>query len=325
MRAWYSEKYGLQNVQSHPESPQEVPEDTGAQSETSRKHLRSQEREPCLAVGEGELHSKSRECGQALHRLSHNGGCAFSGSLEDAARGNLPPGEANTRAGIAGKMTERYPHDEIRKMDEGGWYWILKVIIQEYAPKVGAMGIAVYNFLASMADRNQSCFPSQQYIADRLGYSRPTVNKALKRLQDHGLIRKETRSRYHCVYRLLQVRCKAGETQVSTAGNSDVAQGDTNNTMLTRNNNNTLVCVSQKKPNTELRPQTREELLASDIAQVLGSHDRIDLYRSFARRYPEPFLREILSQVKQTPDGQIKKSRAALFAYLVKQNDHGTA
>src|SRR3989304_2206183 len=101
-------------------------------------------------------------------------------------------------------MSERYPYDEIRKMDEGGWYWIPKVVIQEYAPKVGTMGIAVYNFLASMADRNQSCFPSQQYIADRLGCSRPTVSRALKRLEVHGLIRKETRSRYHCVYRLLR-------------------------------------------------------------------------------------------------------------------------
>ena len=85
MRAWYSEKYGLQNVQGRPESPQEVPEDTGTQSETGRKDLRSQERKPCLALGEGELHSKSRECGQALHRLSHDGGCAFSRSLEDIA------------------------------------------------------------------------------------------------------------------------------------------------------------------------------------------------------------------------------------------------
>jgi biotin operon repressor len=222
-------------------------------------------------------------------------------------------------------MNERFPHDEIRNMDEGGWYWIPKALIQEYTPKAGAMGIAVYNFLASMADRNQSCFPSQQYIADRLGCSRPTVNKALKRLQDHGLIRKETRNRYHCVYRLLQVRCNAGETQVSTAGNSDEAQGDTNNTKLTRITNNTVVGVSQKKPTAELRPQTKEELLATDIAQTLASPDRIHLYRSFARRYPESFLREVLSQVKQTPDRQIKKSRAALFAYLVKQNDHRTA
>jgi tRNA A37 N6-isopentenylltransferase MiaA len=112
---------------------------------------------------------------------------------------------------------------------------------------------------------------------------------------------------------------------VSTAGNSDEAQGDTNNTKLTRITNNTVVGVSQKKPTAELRPQTKEELLATDIAQTLASPDRIHLYRSFARRYPESFLREVLSQVKQTPDRQIKKSRAALFAYLVKQNDHRTA
>ena len=44
------------------------------------------------------------------------------------------------------------------------------------------MGIAVYNVLASMANRNQECFPSQQYIADCLGCSRATINKTLKAL-----------------------------------------------------------------------------------------------------------------------------------------------
>jgi len=222
-------------------------------------------------------------------------------------------------------MSEHYPYDEIRKMDEGGWYWISKIVIQEYTSKVGAMGIAVYNFLASMADRSQSCFPSQQYIADHLGLSRSTVNKTLNRLESHFLIRKEGRGRHHRTYRLLQVRCRAGETQMSSGGNSDVAQGNTNNTKLTRTINNVVVCVSRKEPTTKLPLQAKEELLALDIAETLGSHDRIELYLSFAGRYPESFLRETLSRVKQTPDRQIKKSRAALFAYLVRQYGHKTA
>ncbi len=219
-------------------------------------------------------------------------------------------------------MSEHYPYDEIRKMDEGGWYWISKIVIQEYASKVGAMGIAVYNFLASMVDRNQSCFPSQQYIADHLGLSRSTVNKTLNRLESHFLIRKEGRGRHHRTYRLLQVRCRAGETQMSSGGNSDVAEGNTNKTKLTRTINNVVVCVSRKEPTTKLPLQAKEELLASDIAQALGDYDHIGLYRSFVRRYPEQFLREVLSRVKQTPDRQIKKSRAALFGYLISHYEH---
>jgi DNA-binding transcriptional MocR family regulator len=220
-------------------------------------------------------------------------------------------------------MSEHYPHDEIRRMDEGGWYWIPKVVIQDYAPKVGVMGVAVYNFLASMADRSQTCFPSQQYVADHLGLSRSTVNRALKRLEGHSLIRKEGRGRSHCVYRLLQVRCGGGETQMSQGGNPDVAREDTNNTKLTRNTNN-IVDVSQKKTTDDSRVQTKEELLAHDIARTLGSDGHIDRYLSMARRYPESFLREVLSQVKQTPDRQIRKSRVALFEYLIRRYEHKT-
>jgi len=103
---------------------------------------------------------------------------------------------------------------EIRDLRNGDWYWIHKAVINDYTSKVGATGIIVYSFLASLTDNNQRCFPSQKYIADKLGYSRATVNKALKRLKDNGLISVEKASRYHCIYRLLKVRYKADETQV---------------------------------------------------------------------------------------------------------------
>jgi biotin operon repressor len=97
-------------------------------------------------------------------------------------------------------------------------------VIKEYTPKIGSTGIAVYNFLASFVDTRQSCFPSQKYIAEHLGYSRATVNKTIKVLEENGLIRIEKRSRYHCVYHLLKVRCKDDKTQKLSRGNSDVKQ-----------------------------------------------------------------------------------------------------
>jgi biotin operon repressor len=121
-------------------------------------------------------------------------------------------------------MEETNTKIEVRDLRNGNWYWIHRAVIKEYTPKIGATGIAVYNFLASCADTQQSCFPSQKYIAEHLGYSRATVNKAIQVLEKNGLIRIEKRSRYHCVYHLLKVRCKAGKTQKSSRGNSDVNQ-----------------------------------------------------------------------------------------------------
>jgi hypothetical protein len=56
----------------------------------------------------------------------------------------------------------------IRSLTEGSWYWVNKIIVQEYIPKIGSRGLAVYSFLASLADTSQRCFPSQRYIAKRL-------------------------------------------------------------------------------------------------------------------------------------------------------------
>ncbi len=104
----------------------------------------------------------------------------------------------------------------VRDLRNGDWYWIHKAVIQEYTQKVGAVGIAVYNLLASMADSDQGCFPSQKYIAKCLGYSRSYINETLKALERNGLIRIEKKGRYRLVYHLLRLSCQPGRTQVSS-------------------------------------------------------------------------------------------------------------
>lgn len=213
---------------------------------------------------------------------------------------------------------------EIRDLRNGDWYWIHKAVINEYTSKVGATGVIVYSFLASLANNRQSCFPSQKYIAGKLGYSRATINRALQRLEENGLIRIEKRSRYHCIYHLLKVRCNTDETQMSHRGNSGVIYFDTNNNKRTRNINNIVTendNFMNSKPNeaNEFKPGTRQELLAFDLAEALDDRKSLSVYLSYARRYPESILRRILGDVKEIPISEIKKSRAALFSFLIKK------
>ena len=203
-----------------------------------------------------------------------------------------------------------------REMNAGEWYWAAKTVIQDYAPKIGCKAMAVYHLLASMADENQRCFPSQKYIALKLGCSRATVNRAIKTLADSKLIFIQRKQRYHHVYYLLNVRGKRHETQVSTGRNSDVKKGDTNKNNLTRLNNDNVVYIKKSTEQASF-PGTREELLTSDITEALNDSENLALYRTYARKYPESYLRQILSEVKQTPAHKIKKSRGALFMYLV--------
>lgn len=212
---------------------------------------------------------------------------------------------------------------EIRDLRNGDWYWIHRAVIQDYALKIGAAGVTVYNLLASMADSGQLCFPSQKYMADSLGYSRATVNKTIKRLERAGLIKIEKRDRYHCRYSLLKVRCKAGETQMSTRGNSDVKYFDTNDNDITIINNDIdrLKIIKSKFMTFKgFKPKTREELLAMDLAGELDDLPGLPLYLSIAKKYPEAFLRRALSEAKALPAHKIKKSRGAFFNYLIQKN-----
>src|SRR5208337_3933081 len=152
-----------------------------------------------------------------------------------------------------------------RTLEGGRWYWVHKALIRDHAPDIRAIGVAVYSCLASMADRKQECFPSQQYVADALGYSRATVSTTLKILERRDLITITRKDRGHCVYRLLAMRCQENVAKMSSRRNRDVNQGDTNNNKITRINNNTIGSVKKidfflSKHNEATALKTREEL-----------------------------------------------------------------
>jgi DNA-binding transcriptional ArsR family regulator len=210
---------------------------------------------------------------------------------------------------------------EARKLSGGEWYWIHRSVIRNQTRQIGAIGLTVYNVLASMADSHQECFPSQRHIAELIGYSRSTVNKALKTLERQGLIAIIKRSPYHCRYCLIEPRCKAGETGMSNGGNRDVNLVDTNNNQITRITNKIVGVkkedISFPKPVGSFIPETREELLALDLATDLGDFESLPRYLSLAHRYPESLLRRLLSETRQVPVKGIRKSRAALFIHLL--------
>ena len=68
-------------------------------------------------------------------------------------------------------------------------YLIDNILVDEYAEKIGAIGIAVYNVLSRYADRKTGvCFPCIRTIAGKLHLGRTTVKKYLKILYKVDLI-----------------------------------------------------------------------------------------------------------------------------------------
>lgn len=93
---------------------------------------------------------------------------------------------------------------DLRKMSDAPWYWTSKGVLK-YSPLIKATGLAIYNMLASMVDKNQYCYPSQGYIAEQLQCSRTTVNKYVRILQRTKLIAVEKDVNNKCRYYLLRV------------------------------------------------------------------------------------------------------------------------
>lgn len=62
-----------------------------------------------------------------------------------------------------------------------------------------------------------------------------------------------------------------------------------------------------------------EESLARELAEALGDQASLDLYRAYVLAYPDVLLRRALAEARSVPQERIKKSRGALFTYLVRK------
>ena len=67
-----------------------------------------------------------------------------------------------------------------------------------------------------------------------------------------------------------------------------------------------------------------ERKLANEIADTLNDRDSITVHLQFVRKYKEEYLRKILNKVMSLPESSIRKSRAALYTFLINQGSkHG--
>jgi len=213
---------------------------------------------------------------------------------------------------------------KIRSIKDGNWYWIDRTILNNFGKELKPTGIAVYNVLVSYANsKTQSCFPSQTTIAELISVSRKTVIKNIKLLRDLDLIsiKKKKRSFY---YFLLKPDVK-NEIQGSEEKEPlRVKDGYSINKDININNNN-IISVKSLNSNSDkskiFKPENREELLALDISKTLNDSKNFFLYLSYAKKYPEPLLRKLLGDVKETPTEKNRTSPSALFNYLLKKYD----
>lgn len=63
--------------------------------------------------------------------------------------------------------------------------------------------------------------------------------------------------------------------------------------------------------------------LANEIAETLKDRDALPLYLQYTRKYKEEFLRKKLQKVMSVEESKIRRSRGALFTFLINQHERG--
>jgi hypothetical protein len=67
-----------------------------------------------------------------------------------------------------------------------------------------------------------------------------------------------------------------------------------------------------------------ETRLANEIAETLKDRDSLALHLQYVRKYKESFLRSVLAKVMAMEEKKIRRSRAALYTFLISQGEqHG--
>ena len=213
----------------------------------------------------------------------------------------------------------------------------------------------LYLYLLLSANRKTGILMRKiETVSRDMGVTRDTALRWLKVLRSGGYI--ETVNTGHSL--TIQVtRWKAivgvGKTQLQKLGFSNIRSGKyptplqspvgavplgiraapvlgmaSNETKMQINIINDLRGGVGNKPTergfTAIGASLQQEVFAQELAKELKDAPGINLYRSYAAKYPEWLLRKVLSEVEALPPERITKGRGALFNYLVQHYDKGT-
>ena len=66
-------------------------------------------------------------------------------------------------------------------------------------------------------------------------------------------------------------------------------------------------------------PTTNKHPLAVEISQDFKDDENFEYYQSVCQKYPLELINKAFNKVKSIPDAKIRKSRGALFTYLIKK------
>ena len=92
-----------------------------------------------------------------------------------------------------------------------------------------------------------------------------------------------------------------------------------NKTSNQGNNNNQQSGKIANHKAIPFKPLNAEDQLALDIAKAFEDENHIPMYRSLISKFDKTAIKRAFDEAQAIPESKIKKSRTALFIYLVKK------
>jgi biotin operon repressor len=178
---------------------------------------------------------------------------------------------------------------EIRDIWDGDWYWIPRIVFEEYTLKIGVIGLALYNAYSSYARDKGVAFPSQETLAEKLGLSIKTIIKYNRILEAHGLIKIERRK---------------GRTNLVTL----LKLGDINRVQIP-----TVTGPEGVLKEVQSKENNMKENKIKENTKVDAKASPIDVFEYFKRKVKE--LKGFEPEIDYGKDGRLAKSRLKKYSF----------
>ena len=185
--------------------------------------------------------------------------------------------------------------------------------------------LKIYTLLCFLADENQRVLISSYNLSLRANLKWKVCMECLPLLKDKRLVKFEESTNPFLDMEI--VICSFGLEMKSTDKFDDRDDND-KDIFLENDNRQRIDDESQlknipkrisPKQERQIEKPVRKDSFADIIAKELDDEENIGLYKNYCERYSHETIQKALEQTLSIPEEQIRKSRGALFNYLVQQ------
>lgn len=183
-------------------------------------------------------------------------------------------------------------------------------------------------------------------LAESLGFTRKSIKRSIARWQGFGLLQTDIQQStpgLKLIQLLIPTRSVEEHSRLNSHSGGDakttgqarvektsIADSGKSPAELPREPEKSPLAVESQFPvgnstsNTvRFEPKDRKDLLALDIAKAFQDENHLPMFRHFCQTLDEQVVRRAFSETLQTPEKDIKKSRTALFIYLIRKYAYG--